>query len=100
MSGLESETHAGGTPRDVQSSPAPSGTELDVDNLPVTLVFIAGETEVALRDLQQIAPGYVFALRQPVDRHVEIRANGRAIGTGELVELDGRVGVRILKCGQ
>ena len=71
---------------------------IDADEIPIRLVFIAGETEIALRELRRIAPGYVFQLQQPVDRHVEVRANGRTIGTGELVEVDGRVGVRLLTC--
>ena len=54
--------------------------------------------EMALGDLRRIAPGYVFELQQPVDRHVEVRANGKVIGRGELVEVDGRVGVRLLDC--
>ena len=75
-----------------------SASALDTDSLPVKLVFLAGEMEVALRDLSRIAPGYVFDLERPVDRHVEVRANGRRIGIGELVEIDRRVGVRMLKC--
>lgn len=83
---------------DEEAMPGTTAGPIDVDALPVQLVFVAGETEVALRDLQALAPGYVFDLRQPVDRHVEVRANGRAIATGELVEIDGRVGVRLLDC--
>ena len=81
-----------------QGSDPASGVAVDTDVLPVQLVFLAGQTEVALRDLRQISPGYIFDLGRPVDRHVEIRANGRRIGIGELVEIDRRVGVRLLKC--
>ena len=80
-----------------EGDPSPGGA-VDADDLPVQLVFLAGETHIALRDLRQIAPGYVFDLGRPVDRHVEVRANGRRIGIGELVEIDRRVGVRLLKC--
>ena len=83
---------------DEEAPPGPTAGAIDVDALPVRLVFVAAETEVPLRDLQALAPGYVFDLRQPVDRHVEVRANGRAIATGELIEIDGRVGVRVLDC--
>ena len=83
---------------DEDTVPRTTAGAIDVDTLPVRLVFVAGETEVALRDLQALAPGFVFDLRQPVDRHVEVRANGRAIATGELIEIDGRVGVRVLDC--
>ena len=81
-----------------EGSDAASGVALDPDVLPVQLVFLAGETEMALRDLRRVAPGYIFDLGRPVDRHVEVRANGRRIGIGELVEIDRRVGVRLLKC--
>ena len=83
---------------DEDTVPGTTAGAIDVDTLPVRLVFVAGETEVALRDLQALAPGFVFDLRQPVDRHVEVRANGRAIATGELIEIDGRVGVCVLDC--
>ena len=73
-----------------------SAGAFDVDGLPVQLIFVAGEMEIPLRELHAMAPGYVFDLRRPVERHVEIRANGRTVGTGELVDIDGRVGVRVL----
>ena len=98
MNGQESDVEVAAGDEIRQGSDPASGGALDIDVLPVQLVFLAGETEVTLRDLRHIAPGYVFDLRRPVDRHVEVRANGRRIGIGELVEIDGRVGVRMLKC--
>ena len=100
MNGQETDANVGAhgdTPPDGDT--AASGG-LDTDTLPVQLAFLAGEAEVALRELRQIGPGYVFDLERPVDRHIEVRANGRRIGVGELVEIDGRVGVRLLKCDQ
>ena len=98
MNGQETEAQVAASDDTRQGSgPAPGGA-LDTDVLPVQLVFLAGETEVALRDLRRVTPGYVFDLGRPVDRHVEVRANGRRIGIGELVEIDRRVGVRMLKC--
>ena len=78
------------------TSPAENG--FDTDILPVKLQFVAGETEVPFGELCSIGDGYVFDLGQAVRGHVEIRANGTTIGNGELVEVDGRIGVRILKC--
>ncbi len=94
MSREEASREVGG---DDQASALPPAAT-DVDSLPIKLVFVAGELAIALRDLHRIAPGYVFDLRQPVDGHVEVRANGQVIGNGDLVELDGRVGVRIVAC--
>ena len=97
MNGQESDVEVSAGGGTEQGADTASGGGLNADLLPVRLVFLAGETEVALRDLSQIAAGHVFDLGRPVDRHVEVRANGRRIGIGELVEIDGRVGVRMLK---
>jgi len=70
----------------------------EVDALPVNLVFVAGELQVPVGELRAHGPGFVYELKEPVGSQVEIRANGRTIGTGELVELEGRFGVRILEC--
>ena len=70
----------------------------EVDALPVNLVFVAGELQVPFGELGAHGPGFVYELKAPVSSQVEIRANGRTIGTGELVELEGRLGVRILEC--
>ena len=71
---------------------------LDADSLPIKLTFVAGETEITLNELSSVGPGYVFDLQLAPERHIHIRANGQSIGTGELVEVSGRLGVRILKC--
>ena len=68
------------------------------EDLPIHMVFVAGELELGLRDLWRIKPGYVFKLHQPLYRHVQVRANGKTIGRGELLDVDGRLGVRLLSC--
>lgn len=71
---------------------------LDADSLPIKVTFVAGEIEIALSELSSVGPGYVFDLRLTPERHIDIRANGQSIGIGELVEVNGSLGVRILKC--
>ncbi|CAK0770763.1 type III secretion protein Q [Gammaproteobacteria bacterium] len=78
------------TPSPATSAPA------SLDDLPVTLVFEVGEKTLTLSELQRLRPGYCFALDRPLDQAVTLRANGKAVGQGELVELDGRLGVRVL----
>ena len=67
-----------------------------LDELPVTLTFEVGRLTVELGELRRFGPGSVIELanRQPL---VEIAAHGRRIGEGELVELDGAVGVKITR---
>ena len=73
-------------------------TENHLAELQVNLVFIAGRLQLTVGELRQMQPGHVFDLRQTADRHIDITANGAVIGTGELVEVDGRAGVRVHEC--
>ena len=68
-----------------------------LENIPVQLLFEAGKKQIALRELGSINPGYTFELDSAVERPITIRANGKIIGTGELVEIGDRIGVRILE---
>ena len=99
-----------GTPEDRQPGAVGAGGNADGSDgaqtaigdqfaeLQVDLVFVAGRLQLTVAELQQTQPGHVFDLRQAADRHIEITANGAVIGMGELVEVDGRVGVRVHEC--
>jgi type III secretion system apparatus protein YscQ/HrcQ len=67
----------------------------DVDELPVRLVFDIGTKDLTIGELRALAPGFAFDLDRDLTSPVTIRVNGRAIGSGELVEVDSRLGVRI-----
>jgi type III secretion protein Q len=67
------------------------------DEIPVQLCFELGRQDMALGQLRDLAPGMVLDLAQLPDELVEIRANGRSIGRGALVEIDGKIGVRIVR---
>jgi type III secretion protein Q len=67
-----------------------------MDDVPVRLTFDLGEREISLGDLRSLEPGYLFNLGRDPKSTVSIRANGRLIGDGELVDIEGRVGVSVL----
>lgn len=69
----------------------------DLDELEITLCFEAGSRKILLGELKTIGPGYTFELEGAPDRPVTIRANGKRIGSGELVRVADRVGVRVLE---
>ncbi|MEZ5356671.1 MAG: FliM/FliN family flagellar motor switch protein [Bryobacteraceae bacterium] len=70
--------------------------EARLDALPVRLSIIAGERELSFAELKQLSRGSIVELdRGPADA-VTIALNGRAAGTGELVRIDEKLGVRIL----
>lgn len=64
--------------------------------LPVTLEVELARVEIPLAELARIEPGSAIPL--PIDRRglVTLRSGERAVARGELVDLDGAVGVRIL----
>ena len=65
------------------------------DDLRVRLSIVIGEVELSARALLALGPGQVLTTGAPVGTTVELRAGGRAVARGELVSVDGEVGVRI-----
>lgn len=85
-------------PRPIMSDSLESHDEADAESLgdlPVRLSFDLGARTVTLRELQDIGAGHVFDMGRELRRAVHIRANGKAVGEGELVEIDGRIGVAV-----
>lgn len=75
----------------------PDGTApavTDLDEIPVRLVFEAARLELSLGALRQLGAGSVLDV-DTVPGTVRILVNGRRVGDGELVSIDGRAGVRI-----
>lgn len=67
----------------------------DFDAIPVRLSFDLGEISLTLAELRALQPGQAIRLEHPLASAVRIRANGALIGEGELVEIDGHLGVSI-----
>ena len=71
-------------------------TELaDLNQLPIRLTFDLGERTITLGELQALDAGSALPLERPLQDFVTIRANGAIVGEGQLVEMDGRLGVMI-----
>ncbi len=81
-------------PAQKPNQPARSGT---VDEVPVQLVFELGRMEIQLAELETLQAGYVFELGKPLGQSVDILANGKRVGTGELVRVGEAIGVRVSK---
>jgi len=90
------------TPNPAEAAPdAAAGEPLDLDAIPVRLTFDLGERALTLAELRRLQPGETFDLQRPLEGGpVMIRANGALVGTGELVEIDGRAGVAISTLGR
>lgn len=80
---------------------AKADARFDVDGVPVVLSFSLGERQVTLGELRHLQPGEVFDLTRPLTGGpVMVRANGRLFATGDIVDIDGRVGVTLRALGE
>ena len=58
-------------------------------------MFDLGDIELTLAELKALVPGQVIDLAREPGSAVRVTVNGRRIGAGEIVEIEGRLGVRI-----
>jgi hypothetical protein len=65
------------------------------DDATVDVAVAVGDLRLSVRELLELAPGQVLALGHPVGSAVELRVGPRVIARGELVDVDGEVGVRV-----
>lgn len=86
---LEAEVTTGYVPRDM-SLP---------DDAHVELTVALGTTRLTLRQLGDLAIGQIVELGRPLAGPFELRAAGRVVGRGELVDVDGELAVRIVSLG-
>ena len=70
----------------------------DEPGLPMTVQL--GAVRLSLRKLGELAVGEVIGLDRPLAGPYEIHVGGQMIGHGELVDLDGETGVRIVSLNQ
>jgi type III secretion protein Q len=68
-----------------------------LDELPVKLLFEIGRVDLPLGELRSLGPGHVFELGRDLSHPVEIHANSRRIGQGEIVRIGEAVGVRVTR---
>jgi len=77
-------------------SGANGGATPDLTGLPVRVHAIVGEKEMTLAEANLMVTGTIVELDGAKSDRVRIALNGKIAGFGELVELGGRLGLRIL----
>lgn len=76
---------------------APDQPITDTDALPTQLTFDIGQVPMTMGALRHLGAGAVVELNRDVQELVRISANGALVGHGELVDVEGRAGVRIVR---
>ncbi|MCX6608355.1 MAG: FliM/FliN family flagellar motor switch protein [Acidobacteria bacterium] len=70
-----------------------------LDELPLRLHLIIDEKELTWAEVSRLVPGSILDLDRDPRDPVKLAVNGRVLGTGELVEIEGRLGVKLLTWG-
>lgn len=82
---------------DKEAAAAPADPDAATRKLPVEVAFEVGRMQLPLGKLAELQPGYVFPVPAQLEgANVTIRANGEAVGQGELVSVGDTLGVRLL----
>lgn len=68
-----------------------------LDQLTVPLVCEVGRLALSMAQLQALKPGAVLPMHRREDQAVDLLINGQKVGQGELVRLDGALGVRVVR---
>ncbi len=73
----------------------PQQQERIFDDISIQIEVLFGRTKLTLHELLQLQAGAIITLDEMAGEPVEIKANGRLIGHGEVVVVEGHFGVRI-----
>ena len=69
----------------------------DMADIPMTVRFDVGQLSLTLEEVQALCAGTVLELPTDIEDLVQINVNGLYVGQGELVTIDGKAGVRVLR---
>jgi len=74
--------------------PAPEDGAL-VSELPVEVIAELGRVTMTGRELLELRPGAVLLVGRPLSGPVDLTVGGRVVARGELVDVEGEIGVRV-----
>ncbi len=69
------------------------------DDATVDVTVAIGDARLTVRGVLELAPGQVVELGKPPGGAVELRVGTRVVARGELVDVDGELGVRVISVG-
>lgn len=67
----------------------------EIETLPLRLHVIVGEKEFTLAEIQSLGPGTIVELDATRGDPVRLMINGKILGEGELVDIEGQLGVKV-----
>lgn len=80
---------------DLDAAPRAPSIDPPIEALPLTLTIELGVLELSVAQVRALAPGQVLALERPLPAQARLVCGGIELARGELVELEGRLGLEI-----
>ena len=77
-----------------------NNVELNLDSLldvPIDISIEIGRTKMTIGDLLSLSKGSIVELKKTAGEAVDIYVNGKLLGKGEVVVVNERLGVRVIK---
>ena len=68
-----------------------------LSDVPVPLIVEMGRVECRARDIMHLRVGQVMELHRSPYAPLDLVVNGQLLGKGELVEIEGQLGIRIIE---
>jgi type III secretion system YscQ/HrcQ family protein len=81
---------------DSATEPSTRASRPDVGALPLRLHVVVGEKELTLSEIQSFTPGTIVEVDATKSSLVRLMVNGKILGEGELVEVEGKLAVKVL----
>jgi type III secretion protein Q len=75
----------------------PAAGDAELDDIQIRVCFELGRKEVPLGELRSLIPGYVFDLNRDQRTAIDIYAGTQRVGCGEIVQINGALGVRVTR---
>ena len=72
-----------------------AGADQLLRELPVEIVCEVGRVSMSGRELLELTPGAIIQVSRPLAGPVDLTVGGRLIARGELVDVEGDLGVRL-----
>lgn len=66
-------------------------------DIPVDVKVVIGERPFSLADIMNLKPGQIMELNRGLDPAVDLMVQDKVVARGELVEVDGRMAVRLIR---
>lgn len=91
-----------GTPLPEETAPEPpaeprTDSAAVASDVPVEIVVVLGRRGLTVKDVMELKSGQVVELNRLPNEAVDLVVGGKVFAKGELVEIEGKLGVRVLK---